>query len=121
MIKTLQQYEDAAARTAMYDYFDYPFVSIAEEAGEVMGKLAKYGRKNSCTISDAIEDAASGEDEKALQLFDDLEKELGDVLWQVAMAASAIGSSLEAIAQVNIAKLNDRYERNVIDGEGDNR
>lgn len=36
-------------------------------------------------------------------------KELGDVLWYVADAASAIGLSLEDIARGNIAKLRARY------------
>ena len=36
-------------------------------------------------------------------------KELGDVLWYIAVMASALGVSLEDIAQGNIDKLKARY------------
>ena len=36
-------------------------------------------------------------------------KELGDVLWYLALAADQIGVSLEHIAAVNVAKLEARY------------
>lgn len=35
--------------------------------------------------------------------------------------AEVLGISLEDIAEANLAKLKDRAERNVIDGNGDNR
>ncbi len=40
---------------------------------------------------------------------DKIGKELGDVLWYVAEAATALGLSLDLIAQGNIAKLEARY------------
>lgn len=81
----------------------YPFVALAEEAGEVCGKVAKAMRKY-----DPI-------DSRAVAL------ELGDVLWQVAACANEIGYSLEQIAAMNLAKLEDRANRGVIVGEGDDR
>ena len=47
--------------------------------------------------------------------------ELGDVLWYVAAIATELNTSLETIAYLNIDKLFDRKERNVISGEGDTR
>jgi NTP pyrophosphatase (non-canonical NTP hydrolase) len=44
-----------------------------------------------------------------------LEKELGDVLWCVAMTARAAGLSLDAIAAANIQKLRERYPDRVIE------
>lgn len=38
-----------------------------------------------------------------------LEKELGDVLWYVALAAEALNTPLEAIGLLNITKLKARY------------
>ncbi len=37
------------------------------------------------------------------------EKELGDVLWYLAVLAHAYGLDLEQVAQTNIAKLRKRY------------
>jgi NTP pyrophosphatase (non-canonical NTP hydrolase) len=50
-----------------------------------------------------------------------LQKELGDVMWMVAEICSVYGFALEEILENNIAKLEDRKNRNVIVGEGDNR
>ena len=52
-------------------------------------------------------------------------KELGDVLWYIAIGAHAIGIDLEEIAQMNLAKLEARYpngfevERSLHRAEGD--
>ena len=40
---------------------------------------------------------------------DAMAKELGDILWYIAEAASWMGKSLEEIAEQNIAKLHMRY------------
>lgn len=40
---------------------------------------------------------------------DHLAKEIGDVLWYVAISADAIGYDLEDIMQLNIDKLDARY------------
>jgi len=41
--------------------------------------------------------------------IDKLEKELGDVLWYLAISANALDCTLEHIAQRNIDKLKARY------------
>ena len=51
----------------------------------------------------------------------DLQKELGDVLWQLSGLCSVMGWSLEEVAQQNLDKLASRQQRNVIEGNGDNR
>nr|DAI22072.1 MAG TPA: NTP-PPase-like protein [Caudoviricetes sp.] len=40
---------------------------------------------------------------------DHLIKELGDVLWYVALGAEVLGTDLETVAQANINKLWNRY------------
>jgi len=50
-----------------------------------------------------------------------IEKELGDVLWYLSNIASDLGLSLSQIAKTNLDKLEDRKERDVIKGEGDDR
>ncbi len=48
-------------------------------------------------------------------------KELGDILWHVAAIADDKGFSLDSVAQANIDKLEDRYQRGKIGGSGDTR
>lgn len=81
----------------------YPFLALAEEAGEVCGKVAKATRKREPM------------DRTAVAL------ELGDVLWQIAACAHEIGFDLDQVATMNLAKLGDRAARGVIVGEGDDR
>ena len=107
---TLDEYQDRADRFAVYgstpEHYGvplYPFLALAEEAGEVVGKVAKATRKGL-----PIDGAA-------------VAAELGDVLWQVAACAREIGLTLGDIAAINLAKLGDRAQRGMIVGEGDDR
>lgn len=84
----------------------YPALALGEEAGEVQGKIAKFVRKS----SDDVEG-----------LRDLVKKELGDVLYQVSQLAYEFGLTLQEVAEGNVEKLEDRKERGVIVGEGDNR
>jgi len=40
---------------------------------------------------------------------DQLKKELGDILWYVAMCCNAIGTDMETVMQINLVKLQERY------------
>lgn len=82
---------------------EYLFSNLTAEAGEASGLYAKSIRKG-------------------LPLdITNLKKELGDVLWQVAVLADFYGLTLEEVAQANLEKLSDRKERGVLDGTGDDR
>lgn len=83
----------------------YPYLGLSEEAGEVVGKLAKFVRDG----------GSSGDFRQAVR------KELGDVMWMVANIANDLSIPLEDIAVGNIEKLEDRRARNVISGRGDDR
>ena len=50
-----------------------------------------------------------------------LQKELGDVLWYVANIAHLIGMPLSVIMEQNLEKLQDRKDRGVVHGYGDDR
>lgn len=52
---------------------------------------------------------------------DDIAKELGDVLWYIAVLADYFDLPLSDVAKKNIDKLASRFERGVIGGSGDNR
>lgn len=82
-------------------------MGVAGEAGEVIEKWKKIVayKEGKISLSDKKE----------------LAKELGDVVWYVAVLAHSLGLSLDAIMQQNVKKLADRKRRNVIKGQGDNR
>jgi NTP pyrophosphatase (non-canonical NTP hydrolase) len=91
-----EAYEKAAARTinptldANGRLIDAA-AGLAEEAGETLSLVRKHlyhGRELD---------------------RDRLEKELGDVLWCLAMTARAAGLSLDSIAAANIRKLEERH------------
>ena len=98
-------YQRSASKTAIYPdehRILYPALGLAGEAGEVANKVKKYMRDGHLDTMD-------------------LAKELGDVLWYVAMVANDIDFDLSQIAELNIQKLNSRMERGTIQGSGDNR
>lgn len=117
----LNKYQELAGQFAQYHHHDYPFLALAEETGEVMGKLAKYVRKNNTTLNNAIYQAKTPLDEKSEVLYHDLVLELGDVAWQLQECCTALGVTLEEVCRANLQKLTDRKARNVIVGEGDSR
>lgn len=104
-------YQQAAAATAGLVVTDhpiiYPTLGLANEAGEVAGKIKKIFRDRQGVITDA--------DREALAL------ELGDVLWYLAEICTRLGIRLEDVAAANIAKIADRMSRGVLTGEGDYR
>ena len=53
--------------------------------------------------------------------YDEVEKEIGDVLWYVTAAAYDLGYELSEIAAMNIEKLQDRQKRHKLQGSGDHR
>jgi NTP pyrophosphatase (non-canonical NTP hydrolase) len=106
----MSSYQEQAMEFAAYDASPehlgvklYPFLALAEEAGEVCGKVAKAMRKGDFIDRDAV----------AL--------ELGDVLWQIAACADELGIGLEDVAVRNLNKLIARQKAGTIVGEGDNR
>lgn len=85
----------------------YPTLGLANEAGEVAGKVKKIFRDKDGKLS--------AEDREALK------SELGDVLWYLAQICTELDISLEEVAEANLEKLFSRKERNQIGGSGDNR
>lgn len=87
--------------------FIYAVLNLPAEAGEVAGKVAKNFRD------------ANGELDA--HTSNEIVKELGDVLWHIAAIADDLGYELSDIADMNIAKLQKRFDANTIQGSGDNR
>lgn len=104
----LNEYQRQAATTAQYpssEGVNYCIHGLTNEAGEVAGKYKKFLR------GDKVFSVVRTE----------MEKELGDVLWYVAMLARELGVNLNDIAEMNLAKLAARKSAGTIKGDGDNR
>lgn len=102
------EYQRQAVKTAVYPKtyaISYPALGLAEEAGEVAGKIAKMMR-----------DDISLEEQKGK-----IEAEMGDVLWMLAVLAHDVGLSFQMIAIRNLDKLKARQSAGTLHGEGDNR
>jgi NTP pyrophosphatase (non-canonical NTP hydrolase) len=115
------EYQKQAMKFAKYGHADYPFLALGEEAGEVLGKLAKYVRKNNVCLEGALCEAKHRTGSNGFELYWDLVKELGDVLWQVSACCNELGVDLDGVMAANLGKLGDREARGVVVGIGDNR
>ena len=107
----LKEYQKKAKETAIYPKLVYPWIypafGLSGETGEVLEKLKRVIRsKNGVVDAESLEG---------------LKKEIGDVLWYLAMLSEELGVSMDDIAEENIAKLRSRKERGVLHSEGDNR
>tara|TARA_R110002096_G_scaffold110795_3_gene241967 strand:+ start:3158 stop:3517 length:360 start_codon:yes stop_codon:yes gene_type:complete len=115
-------YQKKAMTFAKYGDITYPFLALGEEAGEVLGKLAKAVRKSQgSTPSDILHAVNDPMTQEEITLRNGIIKELGDVQWQLAACCTEIGVTLEDIQNVNIAKLEGREVRGTIIGSGDER
>ena len=103
----MDAYQRRARKTAIYpreQMIIYPALGLAGESGEVCEKVKKYLRGDT-----------------ASNFKEDVEKELGDVLWYIANLATDMELSLDIIAAKNLNKLRDRQDRDVLQGDGDDR
>lgn len=111
MTLTFDEYQSQAKATAIYPPIGgpeiYPALELANEAGEVLGKIKKIYRDQGGEYT--------GADRAAL------EAEIGDCLWALAMLATELGLSLSSAAVLNLVKLASRKERGALGGSGDNR
>jgi len=102
---TLNKYQRAAAKTAIYKAehaIIYPALGLAAEAGEVANKVKKImrdGKLDRAAIAD----------------------EVGDCLWYIAALARDLNVDMAELAVKNLEKLGDRKKRGVLGGNGDNR
>ena len=108
---TFEEYQKESRKTAIYPNighnYIYPTLGLPNEAGEVVGKIKKILRDK---------DGKMNKDD-----VEEIEKELGDVLWYISQLATELKITMENIAKKNIEKLASRMERGVLKGSGDNR
>lgn len=92
----LAEYQASAARTINHSLDEQARLvdaaaGLAEEAGEVLGLVRKH-----------VFMAHDLDRER-------LKKELGDVLWCLAVVSGTVGLTLDEVAEANLAKLRARY------------
>lgn len=99
-----EEYQDLAFKTALESAKNpaYMIANLTSEAGEVAGKYAKW-------IRDGVLDEVG------------MQKEVGDVLWQIAGLSTVMGWSLADIASQNLRKLAERQANKTLGGSGDSR
>jgi len=112
LFMTFEEYQKRALTTVItkQDKFKdtlHWVLGINGEAGEVAEKIKKIIRDKDGVISE--------EDKK------EITKELGDVLWYIAVLAHQLGYKLDDVAETNLNKLASRKKRGVLTGDGDNR
>ena len=93
---TLNEYQELALRTSRNDLDNEQHLmngclGLAGEAGECCDLLKKHNFQDGREIKEKLID------------------ELGDVLWYVSEAATALGIWMDKIAEHNIEKLKKRY------------
>lgn len=107
----LDAYQRGALRTAAprdkRNELLHLVLGLVGESGEVAEKFKKWIRDQDS--DEALIDRAA------------IAKELGDVLWYVAVLADHLDLSLDDIASANLAKLAARQSRGVLGGSGDDR
>ena len=120
---TLNEYQEKAMTTCLPTSYNwsYMFLNLVGEVGEFASKVAKHIRKEKAYIDVNQLMTECGCSYMSNEEIKDLQKEVGDVLWQLSGLCSVMGWSLEDIAQQNLDKLASRQQRNVIEGSGDNR
>ena len=102
------------------------FINLVGAVGEFASKAAKLIRKEKFKIGgdnsvlknnfyfDKNFNAATD-----TECVEEMQKELGDILWQLAGLCKVMGWELEEIAQINLDKLAARKVAGTIDGCGD--
>ena len=104
-IKT-NDYQKGTQKTAIYpngNWREYLMNGLVSEVGEIAGKVKK-------SIRDGKE-----------FMKEDWQKEMGDVLWYISQLHNELGLSLQETMKKNLEKLQDRQERGVLKGSGDDR
>lgn len=105
------EYQIEARKTALYPNIEknlwYPTLGLCGECGEVAEKIKKIFRDTNGLVTQ--------------EKKNEIQKELGDVLWYLSNLSSELEISLDNVAQTNIEKLKKRQNNNKLHGSGDNR
>lgn len=124
----LNKYQEQAMTTCMPSCknISYMLLNLVGEVGELASKIAKNIRKENVYIGGQKELKGLSRLCFYPHFFDEIEewdeelmKEAGDILWQLAGLCNVMGWKLEDVAQMNLDKLAARKIAGTIDGDGD--
>jgi len=104
---TPKEYSDIISQLDLYPVhhrLECYILGINEEAGELAGKRKKL-------IRDGY-----GPDIRTQMIL-----ELGDIMWYNSRLATFLGTTLEEVMDMNVAKLKSRQARGTLRGSGDDR
>jgi NTP pyrophosphatase (non-canonical NTP hydrolase) len=109
---TFDEYQKQALTTVISEGNEFNdllhwVLGVNGEAGEIAEKVKKIIRDKGGKVTEA--------DKK------ELGKEIGDVLWYLAVFAHHLDIKFDDVANANLKKLADRQKRGVLGGAGDNR
>lgn len=126
---TLNEYQKRAMSTCMEssNNWSYMFLNLVGEVGEFASKVAKAIRKEKVAVGwkEATKEAYENElfpicsYPEWKEMDEELKKEAGDILWQLAGVCTIMDWTLDEVAQMNLDKLAKRKEAGTIDGNGD--
>lgn len=108
--KSVDNYQAAIGQFAIYEgagtgsegELMYLGLGLTSEAGEVAGKIKKFYRDG-------------------VLYNEDVAHEIGDCFWYLCMLCRAIGYSANDVLAMNYEKLQSRFDRDKLKGEGDAR
>jgi NTP pyrophosphatase (non-canonical NTP hydrolase) len=109
MALTFDEYAEQAKATAVYPTdrgLEYAVLGLCGEAGELANKVKKILR---------------GDYKLSEEVRLDLTSEAGDVQWYLAAIARELNVGLGTIAEGNLTKLQQRKQKGVLKGSGDER
>lgn len=112
----IKHYQELARTTAIYPTetkVTYPLLGLTGEVGELCNKLKKVLRDRGATqLSIHVIPKV---------VMDEVEGEIGDIMWYVAALCTDLGLDLNELCKANLDKLFSRKERGTLKGEGDQR
>ena len=120
----LNEYQKQAMTTCLpaSENGGYMLLNLVGEVGEFCSKVAKHIRKGEMTFGAEVNPNDLQVTDKLDNFFEAdsaLEKEAGDILWQLSGLCTVMGWSLEDVARHNLEKLAARKQNGTIAGSGD--
>ena len=102
---TANEYQNFCQSVRIFSADDvYAVLNLPGEVGELLSLMAKARR-----------------DGRKFDYDQNVKKELGDIMWSVAIIALDHGFTLQDILDANMAKLSKRKDTGTLQGSGDDR